>query len=348
MNYAEQIEQVRKTLGSDLTILGHHYQGDEVIRHVDVAGDSLELARLVPDSKAKYIVFCGVFFMAESAAILSRSGQEVFTPALDARCIMSNMAPAALVETVLKKIMETGRKITPLTYVNSSAAVKAICGRHGGAVCTSANAKTMLKWALDQGDAAFFLPDKNLALNTGDLLGIPEDERMVLDIRQDGACVDMEKAASSRLIAWPGCCAIHNRFTLEQITAAREKFPNGRVLLHPECKQKEIQAADGNGSTSYLIKEVAEAPDGAELIIGTEINLVARLAHQYKGKKTIVPLAHSACSHMAKGTAEKLANLLNAILKHHSGEKPIAPVQVPESIAAPSLKALERMLKACS
>ncbi|THB65607.1 MAG: quinolinate synthase NadA [Desulfovibrio sp.] len=344
MTPTSTISQAKQALGNDLYLLGHHYQNDAVLDHVDLRGDSLELARRIPDLAARYIVFCGVFFMAESAAILATEGQEVHTPRADAMCVMAEMAPSVLAERVMQRFLDHGRKIIPLTYVNSSAAIKAMCGRLGGSVCTSANAATMLKWAMSRGDGVLFLPDKNLAQNTADSLGLPRTSRHILDIRKDGEAFSLEATDKTDLIMWPGCCAVHFRFRTSQIKAMRTHYPDCRVLVHPECSPEVVKASDGAGSTSYLIRECQEAPEGSTLVIGTEINLVARLAAQHAPGKTIVPLSVSSCANMAKTTQDNLAALLHRI---QAGDAP-DPVQVAPEIAEPAKLALERMLEVCA
>ncbi|MFV0422789.1 quinolinate synthase NadA [Oleidesulfovibrio sp.] len=339
----EKITEIKSRMGKKLTIMGHHYQHDTVIRHTDLRGDSLELARKTAEVEAEHIVFCGVYFMGESSALLSRPGQKVYLPEPDANCVMSQMAPAERVESVFSRLAERGRRIVPLTYVNSSVAVKAVVGKHGGSVCTSANAKKMLEWAFEQGDAVLFIPDKNLASNTADILGLPEDRRHILDIRKGGTAIDFEAADKATLLMWPGCCAIHARFNLRQISRMREEHHGIRIVVHPECSQEVVHMSDAAGSTSFIIKYVDEAPEGATIAVGTEINLVERLAKQYAGKKTIMPLLESACTHMNSVTEEKLASTLLAV---EAGT--YEPVMVPMEMQDNARVALERMLKACA
>lgn len=344
-NSLETIEKLRNAMGSKLAILGHHYQSDDVIAHTDIRGDSLELSRKIADLDAEHIVFCGVFFMAESAAILRRPNQKIHIPALDATCPMADMAEAGRVEETLNILQQNGRKVIPLTYVNSSAAVKAVVGRFGGSVCTSANAKTMLEWALQQGDSVLFLPDKHLARNTANFLDIPEDKRIVLPedvIEGDPKLhVDTNKTDDKQLIVWPGYCPIHEEFTLDQIKEIRANAPEAKIVVHPECDPAVVKAADGDGSTTFLIKYAGEAPKGSTVYIGTEKSLVERLAAQYKGQKTIKHLAVSQCEDMAKVTLDNLSALLESI-------EDATPVDVTDEIREPSKLALERMLEVCS
>jgi len=335
---SEQITAIRRQRGDNLAILAHHYQRDEVVAHADILGDSLELSRKVAGLSARDIVFCGVFFMAETAAMLAAPGQRIHIPARDAACVMSEMAPGALVATVLSRLKEAGRDVLPLTYVNSSAAVKAVVGACGGSVCTSANAAKMLRWALAQGSGLLFLPDKMLGQNTCNALGVAPEKRHILDIRGNGSHIDFEAAQKADVLLWPGQCVIHARFKAADIAAVRARTPQAKVVVHPECSPATVAAADAAGSTSFIIKYVAEAPPGADIVIGTEINLVARLARKYQGEKTVRPLCRSACSNMAKGTEANLLATLRAL-------DTAAPVTVPEDVRGPATAAVVRMLE---
>ncbi|TDT87137.1 quinolinate synthase NadA [Pseudodesulfovibrio indicus] len=339
------ISEFRDAMGDSLCILGHHYQSDEVIDCTDIRGDSLELARKINGLKAEHIVFCGVFFMAESAAILSRPGQKIHIPDPTATCPMADMAEAGRVRKTLAMLEESGRKIVPLTYVNSSAAVKGVVGEHGGSVCTSANAKIMLDWALSQGDAVLFLPDQHLGNNTGDALGIPADQRLLLPrdvIHGDPAlALNPEDAEGKKLILWPGYCPIHVEFTLDAVRAIRENEPEAKVVVHPECDPAIVRAADGAGSTTFLIKYADEAPAGSTVYIGTEENLVKRLAARHAGCKTIRPLLTALCEDMGKTTLDNLARTLQTL-------DSAKPVTVANEVREPAKLALERMLAVCS
>jgi quinolinate synthase len=340
-NSTQIITDIRKQRGSNLVIMGHHYQHDRVILHTDLRGDSLELARQVPSLKAEYIVFCGVQFMAETAAMLAGEEQKVIIPAPDAGCIMSNMAPAHILDCVMRRLSETDRRVIPLAYVNTSAAIKGIVGRYGGSVCTSANAKTMLDWAMKRGDSVLFLPDQNLGNNTADALGIPAEKRMVLDIRNGGRDMDPAQTADKRLLLWPGLCAIHERFREEHIDEIRQRDPDALVIVHPECRPGVVAKADAAGSTSAIIKFVDDALPGSTIYIGTEINLVERLAKTNRDSKRIRPLRPSSCRNMAKTTESLLAETL---MNLETSE----PVRVPDDVAYYARIALERMLEACA
>ena len=337
------IERLRASLGSRVTLVGHHYQQEAIVRHCDFRGDSLELARRVPHIDSPHIVFCGVYFMGESAALLAREGQQVHLPELSADCVMARMAPATLLDRVLARLTASGRKLIPLAYVNTSLDVKGVVGRYGGAVCTSANAEQMLRWALDQGDGVLFLPDRNLARNTAAVMGILEKDIYQLDIRQRGENIDVSAADHASLVLWPGLCSIHARFSAAQIEAVRKADPSCRVIVHPECAPEVVKASDAAGSTSYIIKYVESAPEGSHIYIGTEINLVQRLQQQYAGRLRVEPLRASACSHMARVTPEKLLATLTGI---ENGTA--RPVTVNPAVREPAKAAIERMLEACA
>lgn len=343
MSISSEIEQLRKELGSSVTIMGHHYQNDAVIRHVRITGDSLELSRKVAGIDSDNIIFCGVFFMAESAALLARPRQKVYVPEPDADCVMAQMAPAGLLDSVLRKMNEQGQKVLPLAYVNTSLAIKAVVGEHGGAVCTSANAETMMRWAFERADKVLFLPDKNLGRNTAKRLGIPLDEQIILNISGKGANMQ-EIPDKIKLAHWPGQCAIHARFKAEHIRRLREEHPGIKIAVHPECAPEIVDLADEAGSTSFLIKYAADAPDGSVLGIGTEYNLVHRLAERHKGRITIIPLLVSVCSCMAQTTPENVLKTLKVIADKDIG---VPPVTIDPAEAEPAKAALTRMLEAC-
>jgi len=331
----ERIEQLKKQYSQELTILAHHYQKDDIVSHADFLGDSLELARKISELKAKYVVMCGVYFMAESAAILAGKRQKVFIPESGAGCVLSEMAPASLVAYVLQRInILTGQKVIPLTYVNTSAAVKAITGIYGGAVCTSANAGKMLDWALEQGDSVLFLPDRNLGRNTASMLGVPENEQSVLDL--DYTRIPRDK----KLYIWPGYCDVHERMKPEHVQTAREKYPGAHVIVHPECHPEVVKEADASGSTSQIIQYVQEKKDGSTIIVGTEINMVQRLAKQYRETKHILPLLDIHCKDMAKIDTKNLVYTLQGLEQN-------TPIFVDAQTQKSASLALERMLEVC-
>lgn len=286
---ASRIDRAKQTLGRDLVILGHHYQRDEIIAHSDFRGDSYKLAKDAgshPD--AKYIVFCGVHFMAESADILTADHQIVILPNMAAGCSMADMANSFQVKSCWKQLQSIREKfkIIPITYINSAANLKAFVGENGGAVCTSTNAPGVVKWALEQGEKVLFFPDQHLGRNTGVKLGFdPETEMVVWDPFKPLGGNTQEALATAKFILWKGHCSVHQRFTVAQIEEARAANPGCRVIVHPECPLDVVRAADENGSTERIIKTVTEAPSGSTWAVGTEINLVNRLAKEMPDKK---------------------------------------------------------------
>jgi quinolinate synthase len=292
----ERIAEARAKLGSTTLLLGHHYQRDEVIRFADATGDSYKLSRIAAETDAKYIVFCGVHFMAESADVLGHEGQQVILPDLNAGCSMADMAEISQVEACWEELerLDLASEIIPLTYMNSTAAIKAFCGEHGGLVCTSSNARAAFEWAFTRAKRVLFLPDQHLGRNTGYEMGIPLDQMVVWDpwaiqIGQGHGGQTKEKLAASRVILWKGHCAVHQRFLPSHVDAVRAKYPGIQVIVHPECRFEVCQKADALGSTERLIALVENAPKGSIFAVGTEIHLVNRMARRFaeQGKKVI-------------------------------------------------------------
>jgi quinolinate synthase len=284
-----RINAARAALDTRAIILGHHYQREDIIQFADVRGDSFKLAQWAAQQRqAEYIVFCGVHFMAESADILTAPEQQVILPNLAAGCSMADMAQPTDVYKAWDALQRSGiGGIVPVTYVNSAAALKAFCGRNGGIVCTSSNAASVLRWAFERGKRVFFFPDQHLGRNTGVRLGIPEDEMVLWDYDwpfDDLGGNRVEQLSRSRIILWQGHCSVHARFTAEQIRNARAQYPDVRVVVHPECRLDVVQAADASGSTEFIARYVREAPAGSVIGVGTEINLVQRLAHEHPDK----------------------------------------------------------------
>jgi quinolinate synthase len=290
-NLVERARAAKAALGTKVFVLGHHYQRDEVIQFADVTGDSFKLAREAaarPD--APYIVFCGVHFMAESADILTADHQQVVLPDLAAGCSMADMARLHQVEDAWEVLEDAGvAEVTvPITYMNSSADIKAFCGRHGGAVCTSSNAKTALAWAYEQGQKVLFFPDQHLGRNTAVLqMGFSLDDCVVYDPRLPGGGLSPEQLRDARMILWRGHCSVHGRFTAECVDEVRERVPGVNVLVHPECTYDVVTKADLIGSTEFIIKTLAEAPAGSAWAVGTELNLVQRLAAEHPDKQVM-------------------------------------------------------------
>jgi len=294
----ERIAAARARLGATTILLGHHYQRDEVIRFADFTGDSYKLSRIAAETDAKYIVFCGVHFMAESADVLGRSGQQVILPDLNAGCSMADMAEISQVEACWEALERLGLadQTIPLTYMNSTAAIKAFCGERGGLVCTSSNARAAFEWAFARGRRILFLPDQHLGRNTGYAMGIPLDEMPVWDPwgLQGGQTKDM--LAASRILLWKGHCAVHQRFLPSHVDQVRAAYPGIQVIVHPECRWEVCQKADALGSTERLIALVEQAPAGQMFAVGTEIHLVNRMARRFAGQgKRIVTLDSTGC-----------------------------------------------------
>ena len=294
----ERARKARAALGDRAFVLGHHYQRDEVIQFADVTGDSFKLARdAAARPEAEYIVFCGVHFMAESADILTADNQQVILPDLAAGCSMADMARLVQVEDAWARLADAGvADVTvPITYMNSSADIKAFCGRHGGAVCTSSNAKRSLEWAFEQGEKVLFLPDQHLGRNTAVLeLGLSLDDCVVIDPHKPGFGVTDEQLRDATMLLWRGHCSVHGRFSAESVADVRERIPGVNVLVHPECKHEVVTQADYIGSTEYIIKTIAAAPAGSAWAVGTELNLVKRLGQQHPDK-TVVFLDKTVC-----------------------------------------------------
>ena len=291
----ERIKAAKARLGNKLLILGHFYQRDEIIVHADFVGDSFQLAKNATERPdADHIVFCGVHFMAETADILSTPEQTVTLPNLSAGCSMADMANIDQVEDCWEQLGEIcgtnpdadgKQQIVPVTYMNSSAALKAFCGRHGGIVCTSSNAHAVLEWAFARGRRVLFFPDQHLGRNTALAMGMSLDQMPVWNpYKPAGGAEDPSVYADAKMILWKGFCSVHQRFTVDQIERARKAYPGVKVIVHPECSMDVVNAADGTGSTAYIVKEIANAPAGSAVAVGTQINLVNRLAAQYPDK----------------------------------------------------------------
>lgn len=333
----DDIEALRQEWGARLLILGHLYQDDTVLRHADVQGDSLELSRQAAASKAERIVFCGVHFMAESADILTAPNQAVYMPDVGAGCPMADMADISQVERAWAHIRQSGDDWVPVVYVNSSARVKAFCGRAGGSACTSSNAPRVVKWVLDQGRRPFFLPDQHLGMNTAHDHGLPDSDVAVYDFRQPNGGLDPKTLQSCRMLVWGGFCPIHVVFSTEQIRQIREQSPEARIIVHPEAPKDVVRLSDAHGSTSQIIKYVQAAPDGSRIFVGTESHLVRRLAELHKGRVSVEVLRTSICPNMAKTNVTNLRQVLRDWPDRNI-------VRVPAPLAADARLCLDRML----
>ena len=301
----ERIAASRRKLGKSAVVLGHHYQRDEVIRFADYTGDSYKLSKIATETEANYLIFCGVHFMAESADILGRqddppgTGQQVILPDLNAGCSMADMAEIGQVEDCWDTLLDAGIKaeeLLPLTYMNSTAAIKAFCGERGGLVCTSSNARSAFEWAFASAEKILFLPDQHLGRNTAHAMGIPVDQMVIFDPWQINGGITPDRLRAAKVILWKGHCSVHQRFLPHHVDAVRAKYPAIQVIVHPECRWEVCQKADATGSTERLIKLVSDSPEGSIFAIGTEIHLVNRLAKQFapKGKK-IITLDDTGC-----------------------------------------------------
>lgn len=340
----ERVLQVKQWFGDRLFIPGHHYQKDEVIRFADARGDSLRLARICTEKpEAEYIVFCGVHFMAETADMLTADHQVVILPDMRAGCSMADMADLDQTERGWKVMQQSfGDTILPMTYVNSTAAIKAFVGRHGGATVTSTNAAAMLEWAFTRKERILFLPDQHLGRNTAWKLGVALDEMAVWDPVSDRFEYDGSDLEKVRVILWKGHCSVHEKFTVGHVRHLREKDPDIRILVHPECLFEVVQEADYSGSTSYIIRTIEEAPPGSKWAIGTEMNLVNRLIGENPDKK-IVSLNPFLCPCLTMNRID-LPHLLWSLEMLREGEV-VNRIRVPGDVAREAVLALNRMLE---
>ena len=299
-----RIAEARAKLGSSTILLGHHYQRDEVIRFADFTGDSYKLSKVAAETDARYIIFCGVHFMAESADILGRpegpnnQAQQVILPDLNAGCSMADMAEISQVEACWESLERMGLTgdMVPLTYMNSTAAIKAFCGERGGLVCTSSNARAAFEWAFARGKRILFLPDQHLGRNTGYSMGIPLQEMVVWDPWALEGGQSKASFEASRVVLWKGHCSVHQRFLPSHVDAVRAKYPGIQVIVHPECRWEVCQKADALGSTERLIALVEQAPEGSIFAVGTEIHLVNRMAKRFAAEgKRVITLDDTGC-----------------------------------------------------
>jgi quinolinate synthase len=341
----ERIRRAKQSLGERVVILGHHYQRDEIIQHADYRGDSYKLARdATRHPEAEFIVFCGVHFMAETADILTPDHQKVILPNMSAGCSMADMANIYQVRACWRDLSSLfpPESMVPVTYMNSAANLKAFCGERGGIVCTSSNAKAILTWAFQQGERVLFFPDQHLGRNTGIKMGIDPDTEMVVwnpDLPLGGNTEQSLRRA--KLILWKGHCSVHMRFTVAQIEAARKMYPGIQVVVHPECRREVVAAADCDGSTEYIVKVIRESPPGSKWAVGTEINLVHRLAAEHPDKFVMCldPIV-CPCSTMYRIHPSYLCWAMENLARGNV----VNQVKVPENIAHWARVALDRMI----
>jgi quinolinate synthase len=340
----KRIVRAKRELGQRLVVLGHHYQRDEVIVHADVTGDSFKLAQAAAARpQAEYIVFCGVHFMAESADVLSGPAQTVLLPDLGAGCTMADMAAIDQVEAAWGDVTTVvGGEVLPVTYMNSTADLKAFVGRHGGAVCTSSNARAVLEWAFRRTPRVLFFPDQHLGRNTGHRMGIPLENMPVWDPYEDAGGLSDAEVRGARMLLWKGHCSVHNRFTPDMVDRRRLEIPGVKIIVHPECRFEVAQRADAIGSTEGILRTVRESPVGSRWAVGTELSMVNRLAREVAPAKQVVSLddCFCLCSTMFRIDPPHLLWVLEGLLDGEVRN----PVRVEEATAREARTALERML----
>ncbi|AFJ03356.1 Quinolinate synthetase [Methylophaga frappieri] len=342
----QRIIEAKQALGEDLVILGHHYQRNEVFRHADYSGDSLKLSRNAASSDARYIVFCGVHFMAEVADILSRPDQIAILPDMAAGCSMADMANRINVDKAwqeMSAVFDPDTLVTPITYINSAADLKSFCGKHGGIVCTSTNAPHVLDWAFSQREKILFFPDQHLGRNTGFKMGIPLEEMVVWDFDKPMGGLTPEALKNAKMILWKGFCSVHQMFQPVQIDNFLKKYPETKVISHPECSFEVCQKSHYVGSTEYIVRTIAESEPGTRWLVGTELNLVNRLHEQFSAEGKSVHFMSPTvcmCSTMFRVDPQHLLWVLENLLEGHV----VNQVSVEPDTAAQAKLALQRML----
>ena len=344
---AERIVAAKAALGKRAVILGHHYQRADVYQHADLTGDSLKLSKLAAQAAADYIVFCGVHFMAEVADILSKPEQAVILPDMSAGCSMADMANLAKVERAwreLSAVLDPDQAITPVTYINSAADLKAFCGEHGGIVCTSTNAKQILEWSFARREKVLFFPDQHLGRWSGYMIGVPPDEMVVWDFDEPLGGLTPEQIRKARILLWKGHCSVHQMFQAQHVLNFRSQYPEGLVISHPECNFEVCKLSDYVGSTDFIIRTIAESKPNTRWLVGTELNLVNRIAEKFKPQGKIVQFMAPTvcmCSTMARIDPQHLAWTLENLV----GGKIVNQIRVPAREAQLARTALRRMLE---
>lgn len=342
----QRIQAAKETLGDRCVILGHHYQRNEVFKHADVSGDSLKLSAYAADSKAEFIVFCGVHFMAEVSDILSRPEQITILPDLAAGCSMADMANLKNVERSWKElnaVLNADELVTPVTYINSAADLKAFCGRHEGIVCTSSNAEKVLNWCFDKREKILFFPDEHLGRNTGYRMGIPQEEMVVWDFNQPMGGLTKEQLNNAKMILWKGFCSVHQMFQANQIDDFKKQYPETIVIAHPEANFEVCEKADYVGSTEAILKTVRDAQPNTRWLIATELNLVNRLKEEVKDQGKHVHFMSptvAMCSTMFRTDPQHLAWVLENLAEGNL----VNQIQVAEDDKVMAKKSLESML----
>ena len=343
----ERIVAAKAALGKRAVILGHHYQRADVYQHADLTGDSLKLSKLAAQAAADYIVFCGVHFMAEVDDILSKTEQAVILTDMSAGCSMADMANLAKVERAwreLSVVLDPDQAITPVTYINSAADLKAFCGEHGGIVCTSSNAKQILEWSFARREKVLFFPDQHLGRWSGYMIGIPPDEMVVWDFDEPLGGLTPEQIRKARILLWKGHCSVHQMFQAQHVLNFRSQYPEGLVISHPECNFEVCKLSDYVGSTEFIIKTIAESKPNTRWLVGTELNLVNRIAEEFKPQGKIVKFMAPTvcmCSTMARIDPQHLAWTLENLVEG----KIVNQIRVPAREAQLARTALRRMLE---
>jgi quinolinate synthase len=346
----DEIRSLKRSLGTRVLLLTHHYQRPDIVALGDLRGDSFELSRLASEAGgAEEIVFCGVHFMAEAAAVLARPGQRVYLPDLRSGCPMADMADVDDLEAAWDELgralgEDAARRVMPLAYMNTTPAVKAFVGARGGAICTSSNAGRAMTWAFGQRDKLLFVPDEHLGRNTACALGIPDAEQVVWDPAQATGGLTPARLRGARAILWKGFCHVHTAFEPRHVDEARARWPGCQVHVHPECRREVVTRADGNGSTAYLVTLCERAAPGTTLVIGTEINLVARMQQEHP-RLTVRPLARSLCPNMYRIDLEKVALVLRDLVAGRGGDGHGQRITVGDEVRRDARVALQRMLQ---
>ena len=342
-----RIAAAKNILGQRLAILGHHYQRNEVFKHADFTGDSLKLSQLAATTSAEYIVFCGVHFMAEVADIVTDGQRTVILPDLAAGCSMADMANLVKVRKCweeLSQLMDPDEKVTPVTYINSAADLKAFCGHHGGIVCTSSNARGVLEWSFSRREKVLFFPDQHLGRNTGLRMGIPMEQMVTWDFMKPRGGLTDEQIKNARIILWKGFCSVHQMFQPAHIDNFRKQNPQGKVISHPENSYEVCQKSDFVGSTEYILRTVRASEPGTHWLVGTELNLVNRLADEMKGRDVKVDFMSPTvcmCSTMFRTDPQHLAWVLDNLVAGNVVNR----IRVPADVAKPARAALNLMLE---
>lgn len=343
----QRIVQAKAALGRRAVILAHHYQRPDVYKHADLTGDSLQLSRLASGTDADYLVFCGVHFMAEVADILSKPEQITILPDLSAGCSMADMASLLKVQRAwheLSEVLDPDEVVTPVTYINSAADLKAFCGEHGGIVCTSSNAMKILQWSFSRREKVLFFPDQHLGRWSGHKLDIPLEQMAVWDFDEPMGGLSPEQIRNAKILLWKGHCSVHQMFQPQHILRFRNQHPEGKVISHPECSFEVCKNSDYVGSTDYIIRTIREAEHGTRWLVGTELNLVNRIAEEFKAQGKIVQFMASTicmCSTMARIDPQHLAWALENLV----AGKVVNQIKVPAADAVLAKRALERMLE---